>query len=234
MGEKEKGERVIMAEKRAVVLFLALALAMSAVGCGKEKGSVQPVATEQAVQATEIVEVTSEPQITEEPIEATQEPVAEATDSANQETEEPGISIYYGDDNAEKILSEKIPEQEITPELLVQELVKRNILEEGTKVNSLKQTESAGEKTLEVDFSQEFQITLFNQGTAGEFIMMGSVVDTFLKAYDAQKITITVDGNVLESGHCIYEAPMGYYEPNEEANTDQVISDIAEALGVES
>lgn len=235
MGEKEKGENS-MAKKRAIVLFLVLAMVMAMGGCKDKSSSEQPMTTDQIVQATDEVLVTEEPEITEEPIEETEEPVVEPTQSAQpQVTEEPGISIYYGDENAENIVYEKIPEQEITPELLIEELIKHDILEKGTKVNSIKEIEGSNkEKTLEVDFSQEFQVTLFNQGTAGEFIMMGSVVDTFLKAYGAQSMIITVDGNILESGHCIYEAPMSYYEPSEKTSTDQVISDIAEALGVES
>ena len=84
-----------------------------------------------------------------------------------------------------------------------------------------------------MDFSEKFQEDLFNQGSSGEFIMMGSVVNTFLRAYEADSMTITVNGNILESGHCIYESPMKAYEPDEDASSEENMSGIVNALGVE-
>ena len=104
---------------------------------------------------------------------------------------------------------------------------------EDTKVNSIKETKSSKGKTLEVDFSEKFQEALFNQGSSGEFIMMGSVVNTFLRAYEADNMTITVNGNILESGHCIYESSMKAYEPDEDASSEENMSGIVNALGVE-
>lgn len=76
---------------------------------------------------------TATPQVTTDAaVQATTNAAVQATDHV-----EDGISIYHGDDNAEYIIEDKIPKQEVTPELLLSELEKRGILKKNTRVNSL-------------------------------------------------------------------------------------------------
>ena len=42
----------------------------------------------------------------------------------------------------------------------------------------------------------------------GEKIILSSVAATFLEAYDAEEIIITVDGKALETEHASYEEPI--------------------------
>lgn len=223
----------------ATVGVLVMAMALSACG-SKEEDRKEPVS---AGEATVAPVETAAPVETETPsqepqAEETNEPVVEETATVAPKENEPakeeeGITIYYGDENAEYILSTQIPKQEITPELLVSELAKRDILTPDVTVNSFKETEKGGVKTLSIDFGEKFRGILFAQGSAGEYIMMGSIVDTFLKAYGAESMTITVEGEILESGHCIYESEMKFYEPSTKDSADEVSADIANALGVE-
>jgi hypothetical protein len=43
-------------------------------------------------------------------------------------------------------------------------------------------------------------------------MVLGSLVNTYLSAYQAETVLITVEGQILESGHVIYDFPMGYFE----------------------
>ena len=43
-------------------------------------------------------------------------------------------------------------------------------------------------------------------------MIMGSVVNTYLSAYDAESVFITVNGEILETGHMIYDFPITYME----------------------
>lgn len=226
-------------KKLVTMGILVMAMALSACG-SKSDGSKEGVtAGETTVAPTENTTlVETEAPTEEQETEETEEPGIEATATAapkenEGEPKEEGITIYYGDENAEHIVSAQIPKQKITPELLVAELAKRNILTSDVTVNSLKEEKKNGAKTLAVDFGEKFREVLFSQGSAGEYIMMGSVVDTFLKAYGAESMTITVEGDILESGHCIYDSEMKFYEPSAEDSAEEVSEGIANALGVE-
>ena len=67
---------------------------------------------------------------------------------------------------------------------------------------------------MDVDLSGNFAEYRGSQGTSGEMLTMGSVCNTFLKAYVCDGIKITVDGNVLTTGHAEYD---GYQEFMESA-----------------
>ena len=67
-----------------------------------------------------------------------------------------------------------------------------------------------GEITL--DFNEAFAQRIRSTGTAGEYILMGSLVNTYLDAFNAATVTVTVEGGVWESGHVIYDMPMGRFE----------------------
>lgn len=218
--------------------LLVLVLALASVGCGKKKKEVAEQSAETPVVTETVTELPTEaPTETTAPTEevAEEEKNEEQLDKATPAPtpEEDKLWIYYGDENAENLLIDGIEKQKVTPELLISELAKRNVISKDTKVNSIKETKSSKGKTLELDFSEKFQEDLFNQGSSGEFIMMGSVVNTFLRAYEADSMTITVNGNILESGHCIYESPMKAYEPDEDASSEENMSGIVNALGVE-
>lgn len=234
-----------MSRVRKLTVTMLLVMAMLTMGCGSKeednaKTTEAPVVTEEVSQS--VTEETEEPQETEN-VSGDDE---EKTDSANEEKhasnssdkdaeeEESGIRIYYADSQAEHLVSENIGEEEVSPELLLSQLAKHNVISKKTKINSIDQTKSESKgNSLTVDFSQEFQDDLFTQGTAGEFLMMGSVVNTFLRAYDAESMTITVNGNPLESGHCIYEKPMKFCDIDENASADEVTQKLSDALGVE-
>ncbi len=79
------------------------------------------------------------------------------------------------------------------------------MLPEGVEVIKFEEQKENGAYALHIDFSEAFQTQIFQMGTAGEYIMINSVVNTFLDAYDADKVRITVEGMVLESGHAIYD-----------------------------
>lgn len=233
-----------MSRVRKLTVTMLLVMAMLTMGCGSKeednaKTTEAPAVTEEVSQS--VTEETEEPQETEN-VSGDDE---EKTDSANEEKhasnssdkdaeEESGIRIYYADSQAEHLVSENIGEEEVSPELLLSQLAKHNVISKKTKINSIDQTKSESKgNSLTVDFSQEFQDDLFTQGTAGEFLMMGSVVNTFLRAYDAESMTITVNGNPLESGHCIYEKPMKFCDIDENASADEVTQKLSDALGVE-
>ena len=49
-------------------------------------------------------------------------------------------------------------------------------------------------------------------GTSGERMVIGSVVNTLIANYEVETVSITVEGDIWESGHVIYDSPMGFFE----------------------
>lgn len=114
---------------------------------------------------------------------------------------EDAVSFY-----ATEILAEKLDAQTI-----LQELINENVLPADVTVNACELVDTQ----LNLDLSSAYQELILAQGTAGERMVMGSVVNTFLSAYadsGAETVYITVDGEILESGHVIYDFPQAFYE----------------------
>ena len=51
---------------------------------------------------------------------------------------------------------------------------------------------------MDLDMNQAFQKFLQSMGTAGEYVVMGSVTNTFLNAYDCEQVKITVEGQTWQ------------------------------------
>ena len=91
---------------------------------------------------------------------------------------------------------------------VLEAMVQAGILPENIVINSF----SWSKDTLTVDFGPEFKKLINHQGTAGEYMIMGSIVNTLITLNEVKYIQITVDGDILESGHMIYDFPMEFYE----------------------
>lgn len=126
------------------------------------------------------------------------------------------VKIFYGDDHAELILSKEMFVTDIDQDELVRCLTEVGILEEGVTVLSLKRREEKNGIYLDVDFNQKFTEKLNRMGTSGERIYMGSVVNTFLTAFEADFMMVTSEGGMIESGHVIYDEYQGPYEEGAE------------------
>ncbi|MBD5539774.1 MAG: hypothetical protein HDR00_00995 [Lachnospiraceae bacterium] len=126
-----------------------------------------------------------------------------------EETLEPvKVLIYSGNAAADDFEQKEVEIQGLTPQNLISELAAVNVVSINTEVNSFEQDG----KSLKLDLSKGFSQYVNMMGTGGEFIVMGGLVNTFLTAYDADEILITVEGKTLETGHASYENPLGFFE----------------------
>lgn len=117
-------------------------------------------------------------------------------------------TIYSGNKNADGFVTTQVQLEKLNPITLTDQLIQIGVLTEDVEILALSQR--GGQ--LFLDFSSSFATLICSQGTAGEYIIMGSVVNTFLDAYGTETVTITVNGQVLESGHVIYDFPMARFE----------------------
>lgn len=122
------------------------------------------------------------------------------------------LTVYIPNNNADAFIQTEAAVSEITKEVVVAQLINAGVLSDGTMVAALEF--DAGAKLLKADFNEPFRRLLQTMGTAGEYMIMGSVVNTFLSAFDADFISITVDGDILETGHSVYDQSLSLYPDN--------------------
>lgn len=113
-------------------------------------------------------------------------------------------TLYLPDDQAQWVRSETVTLSECTAEALIAQLAAHQALPESVQVRSFSQEGQA----LSLDLSQEFGTYLSSMGTAGEYVTLASLTNTLLTALDADSLTLTVEGSILETGHAIYDFPL--------------------------
>ena len=119
------------------------------------------------------------------------------------------VTIYHGNDNADGFETTEVTVETLDASILIQKLVEADVLAEGTTLLSHEITGTC----LHLDFNEAFLTYLNTMGTSGERMMIGSVVNTFLTAYpEAESVSITANGEIMESGHVIYDFELTFFE----------------------
>ena len=116
------------------------------------------------------------------------------------------VNIYVPDENAESFYTIRANIPELNANLILELLIEYSMLNPGISLNSAELIDSQ----LNLDFNQPFLDQLYTYGTSGERMMIGCVVNTFLSIYCAESVFITVNGQIIESGHVIYDFPLGF------------------------
>lgn len=120
------------------------------------------------------------------------------------------VRLFRSDDNAERFMVTAVKVEMLSPENVVKAMADAGVLAADVALNSVSYTESG----MAIDLNAAFRTQLQSQGSSGEYMLMGALVNTFLQNYSAGSLTITVDGEVLESGHVVYDMPLTMYGDN--------------------
>jgi len=137
------------------------------------------------------------------------------------------ITFYLPNKNADGFTTMDY-ECESTPIKIVLKLVEKGALPEGSELNSVETIQNF--KKVIIDMNATFAAGITSSGSTKEYLYMGSLVNTLLEYYDADEITLTVAGKILETGHNIYDLPLtkftsslepikaDFYVPNDKAD----------------
>ena len=150
---------------------------------------------------------TTDPAESTTPVETTQVPQTNDPTTIPTEVSIP-LNIFVPDENAENFSTIPTVIEVLDGALILEMLIENSMLNEDISLNSAELVDSQ----LNLDFNQAFLDQLLTYGTAGERMMIGCVVNTYLSAYDAETVYITVNGEIIESGHVIYDFPMEFFE----------------------
>lgn len=117
-------------------------------------------------------------------------------------------SIYLPNNNADGFDTKVINTDKISAEIVLNELINYKVIPADVSINNFKIKDGL----IMIDFSESFADTVCSMGTSGETMIVGSVVNTFLDAFQAEKVFLTINGEILESGHVIYDFEIGFFE----------------------
>lgn len=169
--------------------------------------------------ATDATDTTEEKDVEDSEAEK-KEDTAEKAEGTTKETEseesqEEQLTLYLPNENADGWNVTKNQIEQITPDIIIGQLVGAGAIPDSVTVVSF--GEDQGEKglILKLDLSSNFAEGLLNMGTAGEYLTMGSVVNSFLDTYQADGIEITAGGAVIETGHTSFEGVLNRFDSNE-------------------
>jgi len=127
-----------------------------------------------------------------------------ASQTENMAEPQQTYSVYVPNDNADGFAAKTVSTEEISAETVLTGLKEQKVLPDEVSITSFGVDGGA----ITMDFNQAFADAVCSMGTSGELMMIGSVVNTFLDAFQAESVYFTVGGQIFESGHETYDFPM--------------------------
>lgn len=118
------------------------------------------------------------------------------------------ISLYHPDETFENLIFDAVTIPELSPEYIMEALHEQGVLSDAVAVNSFLMDKTG---VIRLDLAENFGSIMNSTGTSGEYMIMGSLVNTFLDAYQASGLILQVGGDTLETGHSIYDWTMEFY-----------------------
>ena len=132
--------------------------------------------------------------------------------------------LYLPNETADGFLVEQ-ETVEASAQGIVDALIANGVVPEGTAVEAFSLendgTETregdvvryeVGETSIALDLSEEFLAAVAETGTTGETMVLGSLVNTMLTAYNAETLTLTCGGAAVETGHVVYDRPLSFFD----------------------
>lgn len=210
------------------VIMVSIALMMGITGCesttqqpAKEETKKEETKEEETKQPETSKETDSESTETKDTTEEKdgKDSEAEKKEDTTKETEseksqEEQLTLYLPNENADGWNVTKNQIEQVTPDIIIGQLVGAGAISDSVTVVSFGEDQGENGLILKLDLSSNFAEGLLNMGTAGEYLTMGAVVNSFLDTYQADGIEITAGGNVIETGHTSFEGVLNHFDSN--------------------
>ena len=119
--------------------------------------------------------------------------------------------LYFPNDAADDLSADtaQIPDTEpaVTvayAQAIVAQLIAHDALPKDSEVLAISKDGDA----LSLDMNEAFLAGLRASGSTGEFLYMGSLVNTFLDNFNCTTVRVTVEGQPFSTGHTEYDKPL--------------------------
>ena len=179
----------------------------------KEEETKQPEASKETdSESTETKDTTEEKDGKDSEAEKKEDTTKETESEKSQEEQ---LTLYLPNENADGWNVTKNQIEQVTPDIIIGQLVGAGAIPDSVTVVSFGEDQGENGLILKLDLSSNFAEGLLNMGTAGEYLTMGAVVNSFLDTYQADGIEITAGGTVIETGHTSYEGVLNHFDSNE-------------------
>lgn len=160
-------------------------------GCAKKNAELSPPenAKEQRIQSDDIIPSSEEP--SDEPF---------------------PILLYYANDTSDGFLTEVVQLERFEPEQIIEQLAEHGVFPFEVTLLDFEEQITEDSAILLIDLSSDFQDYVTSMGSSREYLTLGCLSNTFLTAYQADRIQLTIEGNPLETGHNEYSNYLEFYE----------------------
>lgn len=138
--------------------------------------------------------------------------VSSAPAAASTTARKTQIQLYYADAQCDFLQTRTVELNELSPQTLLQVLQADGMLDKGVKMQNWLATDRDDpyrDTVLTLDLSKAFQDQL-SANAVTEHTILASLVNTFLDAYHATEITLTVDGKPLKAKTVQTSEPFSY------------------------
>lgn len=183
--------------KKVLYALLVAAILLGSAACSKSPSATQTVDNLNATNPPSVINPTENEEVFETSAKAPTEPAVQLL----------SYTIYIPNDNADGFDLQTIYTEVISADIILSELKNQNVLPDTVSMTSF----CIDNGLITIDFNQAFADVICSMGTSGELMIVGSVVNTFLDAFHAESVFFTVNGQILESGHTIYDFPLTFF-----------------------
>ena len=131
---------------------------------------------------------------------------------AEPENERVLVTLYEGNETADGLNASTAELSSLTGAALTDALTAIGAIPAGTQcLHCSSGALEDGAIRLSLDLSVDFEEGIRVMGTAGETMMLASLVNTFLEAFQADALALTIEGEPLETGHNRYDSLFSAY-----------------------
>ena len=118
------------------------------------------------------------------------------------------FTMYLPNESADGFIESGVNMNQLYHEGILLLLQVKGVVTEGVAAKSCKKDGTQ----LHLDMNQAFLDLLMTKDAAGEKMLIGSVVNTFLSAYQCESVLLTVNGAAFSSATTTYNAPLTFIQ----------------------